>query len=66
LKVIVNGKTTELAQSMNLQEFVSVRKLSSETVIIELNEKVVKKSLWTKTLLSEGDHLELVSLVGGG
>lgn len=66
MKVIVNGKTMELADSMNLQDLVSVWKVSSEAVVAELNEQVVKKSLWTKTVLSEGDHLELVSLVGGG
>jgi thiamine biosynthesis protein ThiS len=64
--IVVNGKAVEAEESTRLSEFISARRLQPETVIVELNEKVVRKDAWEKTLLAEGDCIELVSLVGGG
>ncbi len=66
MKLVVNGKAVEAEDNTKLSEFISVRRLQPETVIVELNEKVVRKDAWEKTLLAEGDCIELVSLVGGG
>ncbi len=66
MRVTVNGKAVETAANMKLSEFISARRLQPETVIVELNEKVVRKDAWEITMLAEGDCIELVSLVGGG
>lgn len=66
MKLVVNGKAVEAEDNTKLSEFISVRRLQPEMVIVELNEKVVRKDAWEKTLLAEGDCIELVSLVGGG
>jgi sulfur carrier protein len=65
VKVIVNGKTTD-TEEKNLREFILSRRLEPGLVIVELNERVVKRDKWPDTTLKEGDRLELVSLVGGG
>jgi sulfur carrier protein len=66
VKLVVNGKRVEAEENTRLSEFIAARRLPPETVIVELNEKVVRKDAWEQTLLAEGDCIELVSLVGGG
>ncbi len=66
MKLVVNGKAVEAIENINLHEFIAARRLQPETVIVELNERVVRKDAWEKTMLADGDCIELVSLVGGG
>ena len=66
MKVRANGKTMEVAENTNLWDFILSYKIKPETVIIELNEIVVRRNVWTETMLTEGDRVELVTFVGGG
>ena len=66
MRIIVNGKATEVAENSNLGEFITACTLEGKGIIAELNEKVIIRDLWVETVLKEGDCLELVSLVGGG
>lgn len=66
MRITINGKARELAAVTNLHDMVLSLNLLPERVIIELNEKVIPRNLWRQTFLSDGDRLEMVSLVGGG
>lgn len=66
VRVSVGGKTMEMKEGTSLREFMESHGLGAKQTIAVLNEKVVKSDLWPETVLSEGDCLELVSLVGGG
>ncbi len=66
MNVKVNGKAMEMAEKTNLSGFIASRRIKAEEVVVLLNEVVVKRELWTSTVLVEGDSVELVSLVGGG
>jgi sulfur carrier protein len=66
MKVTVNGKTMEVAENTHLTDLIVSSKVKAEAIIVVLNDVVVRKDLWLKTVLKEGDSMELVSLVGGG
>jgi sulfur carrier protein len=66
LKITVNGKLVEISENTSLGEFIEARKLKQQSVIAELNEKVIERGMWENMVLTEGDCLELVALVGGG
>ncbi len=66
MRITINGQSRELSSAMSLHELVLSLNLMPERVIIELNDKVVSRDSWPQTSLSEGDRLEMVSLVGGG
>jgi sulfur carrier protein len=40
--------------------------LAPARIAVELNGEVVRRNLWTETVLTEGDRLEVVHFVGGG
>jgi sulfur carrier protein len=66
LKITVNGKPVEISENTSLSEFIETHKLRQEGIITELNERVIARDMWRGAVLTEGDCLELVSLVGGG
>ncbi len=66
MKIIVNGKTEHVSENLSIKDFLREKKAASEQVVIELNRNIVKKDEHRKTLLREGDQLEVIRIVGGG
>jgi thiamine biosynthesis protein ThiS len=66
LRVQINGEGRELADKLKLSELVDELLLAPERVAIELNQKVVRRNLWSATMLADGDRIEIVHFVGGG
>jgi thiamine biosynthesis protein ThiS len=66
VKAIVNGIELNLSSPLTLLDLIEQYRLKADTVIITLNDSVVKRASWTETMVDEGDCVELISLVGGG
>ena len=66
LQLQINGEAREVADELNLGELVSELAIAPERVAIEVNQKVVRRNLWTATTLADGDRIEIVHFVGGG
>ena len=49
-----------------LHDLIDHLALVPERVAIELNEQVVRRYDWPRTMLAEGDRIEIVHFVGGG
>ena len=65
MNLTVNGKAQD-TQAKTVQQLVEQFGLAGQAVAVELNQKVVPRKLHGQTLLSDGDVIELVQLVGGG
>lgn len=60
----VNGKETENCKSLRvLLENGGFRR---DRIAVEINGEIIKKSDYDKTVLNDGDKIEVVSFVGGG
>lgn len=66
MKITVNGREMDIADGTDLKVLIHSGKADPGRVILVLNDSVVKSDLWTRTVLTEGDRVELVSFVGGG
>ncbi len=64
--VHVNGETRELPPGTTVAELLSELDLRPEQVAVEQNQRLVPRREHGRTLLAEGDRLEIVTLVGGG
>lgn len=64
--VIINGKPDEIPKGVTLLELMEARKLDPKRVVAELNREIVPGEKFPKTMLQEGDRLELLQFVGGG
>jgi len=66
MRIIVNGKDREVADGATVEVFIEALGLPKSAVAVELNREIVKKFDYEKTVLREGDKLEIVHFVGGG
>lgn len=66
MRIELNGEPREVEAEINLSDLVTELSLPPERVAIELNKKVVRRNDWPKTIITEGDRLEIVHFVGGG
>ena len=66
MKITLNGTAKELRHAMDLQSLIGQFCKNKPYVIAEVNGDIVKRPAWEKTIIDEGDNIELVNLVGGG
>jgi len=66
LLVQVNGEGKEVTEGVLLSELVTELNLPIQRIAVELNRSVVRRLEWDKTVLHEGDRIEIVHFVGGG
>ena len=69
LTLVLNGQSrhfTTLPESPSLADLVQELGLKSDRVAVEHNGEIASKPEWPKTMLAEGDRLEIVHFVGGG
>lgn len=66
MKIQLNGQEREFDSPLSLSQLVAQLGMKEDRVAVELNRDIAPRDQWSKTLLSEGDHLEIVHFVGGG
>lgn len=66
MKIRLNGEEREVARNLTVAELVGELGLSPRQVAVEVNTELVPRSERDTARLSEGDEIEMVTLVGGG
>jgi thiamine biosynthesis protein ThiS len=66
MKVSVNAEETTLDRACTVQELLAQRGLVNRPCAVEVNRRLVPKRCHEDHVLSEGDQIEIVTLVGGG
>lgn len=69
MQFVLNGQSREfgqLAPPAHLQDLILDLGLKGDRVAVEHNGKIVPRTEWTNTALTDGDRLEIVHFVGGG
>ncbi|KAF0134728.1 MAG: sulfur carrier protein [Candidatus Saganbacteria bacterium] len=66
MKLIINGKILTYPASLSLQSYLEQQNIDLEAIVVEINEKIIKRIDWPRVNLNEFDVVELISFVGGG
>jgi thiazole synthase len=66
VRITLNGEEKDVPGPLSVAELVEHLGLKAEHVAVELNKGLVTRGLQAQTRISEGDVLEVVTLVGGG
>lgn len=66
IEIMVNGKPREIPADSTVHDLLASRKLAASMAIVERNGIILPRDSYATTVLSEGDHLEVVHAVGGG
>lgn len=63
--VKINGENENVA-GVTVEEYVDNSSYDKKRIVIEYNKVILPKEEYSKTVLSDGDTLEIVTFVGGG
>jgi len=66
ISVELNGATRTVAAGTTLATLIAELGLEPTRVAVERNHDVVPRKDYDRTILTAGDHLEVVGFVGGG
>ena len=66
MRIIVNGQQHQEKDGLTVAELVTALSLEPRRVAVERNKCIVPRAQYAQTPLTEGDTLEIVTLVGGG
>ena len=66
IQIVINGEKKIIAGNQNLLCLLSILKLKSNSIAIEINKEVIPKSLYYKTIVREKDKIEILQFIGGG
>ncbi len=65
MRLVVNGSETSF-RGATLGDLVAERKVNAEKIVLEHNGRIVHRAEWPRTVLADGDRVEIVGFVGGG
>ena len=65
MDIIINGEA-KLVVSNQLSTLLDELGYAGKRFVVELNGEIISKELYTTTVLTAADRLEIVSFVGGG
>lgn len=65
MEIIINGEA-KLVVSNQLSTLLDELGYVGKRFVVELNGEIISKELYTTTVLTAADRLEIVSFVGGG
>ena len=62
----VNGEVRSVSAPATVEDLLRALALDPRTVVVELNERIVRRRQHPATALADGDRVALVHFVGGG
>jgi len=66
IDVVINGQQRLVNHGTTVATLIGELGLAGKPVAVERNREVVPRALHASTVLAEGDHIEVVTFVGGG
>ena len=66
LKINLNKKEKRLPENLSLNDLISLLKLNSKGIVLEVNLNIIKQKDWKNFILKEGDSVEIITFMGGG
>ena len=66
LKINLNKKEKRLPENLSLNDLISLLKLNSKGIVLEVNLDIIKQKNWKNFILKDGDSVEIITFMGGG
>lgn len=66
LRIVLNGSERDVEPGVTLVQLIDEITRDHSRVAVERNRAIAPRTTWSDTIVSEGDEIEVVTLVGGG
>ncbi|MBE7559572.1 sulfur carrier protein ThiS [bacterium] len=65
MQVFINGKPRQVPPG-SLLEMLRVLGIEPASVVMEVNEEIAPRAVWSERPVAAGDRIEILKFVGGG
>ena len=65
MQIILNGESIELDNQVNIVQLLSQLEISGRHAV-EVNQRIIPRSLFSTYEIESGDNVEIVEAIGGG
>jgi thiamine biosynthesis protein ThiS len=66
MRITVNGNAMDVAEGLSVERLLEELRVKREFTAVALNREVTPRSAYGRTVLREGDRVEIVRPMGGG
>ena len=66
MSIQVNGKTVEWIENENIDQFLRRMKYTFPLVVVKINEKVIPKYDFIKTIIPDNSIIAVIHMISGG
>jgi sulfur carrier protein len=66
MKLIINGKDCIEQENILLSTLIKKSDLNPKNIIVQVDQEIIKKDLFTTLTLQENSVIEILAIVGGG
>jgi sulfur carrier protein len=66
MTIILNGQKKDVPSGLMVKGLLEHLDIKPERVAVEINEEIVRKTIYAETAVREGDRVEVVQFMGGG
>ena len=67
MNIVINGESkAQVPEGSTVAQLLEVLKIEPETVVVEVNLRILKRAEHASTVVHGGDMVEIVHFVGGG
>lgn len=66
MNVIVNKKNIEVEENISIKELLDFLQIDGGFCAVAIGNKIVKKTQWVETKLTEGDNITIINATCGG
>ncbi|HHD62767.1 MAG TPA: sulfur carrier protein ThiS [Desulfobulbaceae bacterium] len=66
MQIFCNGRQQDIDEGVTLSQLLVGLELPADTVVAEINKKIIDRDQYETLKLNQGDQVELIRFVGGG
>lgn len=66
MNITLNGEDRKVDDGISVLQLVMTLGVKPRAVVVERNAEIVEHDDYDKTMLNDGDEIEVVAIVGGG
>lgn len=66
MEIFINNTPITTDEGMTIDRLLQSRGIPSQGVAVAVNNRVVSRTMWSQTVITEGDRLTVIQAVCGG
>jgi sulfur carrier protein len=66
MNITLNDKTITLDNETSLQQLIERELSTTQNIAVAINNSLIKRTMWSSTILQEGDNVVVIAAAYGG